>query len=171
MMGRSRVYAHISFNPISASCCNCCVKNRSAQVYPVRLNSGKQTTSTPSCRASLICFLISFALYLQSATRICGTAAATRTYPKLVVIMPTIPNYGAKLLQNLHIRKCSALKMHVKVQKIHDFTPKNGKNTKKCYFFAFFFENIWSCQKKAVPLHSLSKRKYDIRSRCYRLVA
>jgi uncharacterized protein (DUF488 family) len=44
--------------------------------------------------------------------------------------MPTIPNYGAKLLQNLHIRKRSALKMHVKVQKIHDFTQKNGKNTK-----------------------------------------
>ena len=27
----------------------------------------------------------------------------------------------------------------------------------------FFFEKIWSYQKKAVPLHPLSKRKYEIR--------
>ncbi len=27
------------------------------------------------------------------------------------------------------------------------------------HFFAFFFQKIWSYQKKAVPLHSLSERK------------
>ena len=63
--------------------------------------------------------------------------------------MPTIPNYGAKLLQNLHIRKRFALKMHTKVQKIHDFTQKNGKNTKKCHFFAFFFRKYLVMSKKS----------------------
>ena len=30
------------------------------------------------------------------------------------------------------------------------------KNKEKYTFFAFFFRNIWSYKKKAVPLHSLS---------------
>ena len=30
------------------------------------------------------------------------------------------------------------------------------KNEEKSTFFAFFLQNIWSVQKKAVPLHSLS---------------
>ena len=63
--------------------------------------------------------------------------------------MPTIPNYRAKLLQNLHIRKYSASKMHVWVQKIHDFAQKNSKNTKKCYFFAFFFRKYLVMSKKS----------------------
>ena len=33
---------------------------------------------------------------------------------------------------------------------------KTTKNPEKCTFFAFFFKNIWSYQKKAVPLHPLS---------------
>ena len=64
-----------------------------------------------------------------------------------------------------------AKKKRIKRQKWLKNERKMVKNEEKCTFFAFFFENIWSCQKKAVPLHSLSKRKYDIRSRCYRLVA
>ena len=45
-----------------------------------------------------------------------------------------------------------------------NWTPKHpfftrfwGKKTRKCIFFAFFFKNIWSCQKKAVLLHPLSE--------------
>ena len=34
--------------------------------------------------------------------------------------------------------------------------------SKKSYEFALFFQKIWSYQKKAVPLHPLSKRKCDI---------
>ena len=45
------------------------------------------------------------------------------------------------------------------------------KNIKKTHFFAFFFKNICVYGFFVVPLHSLSKRKYDIRSRCYRIVA
>ena len=26
------------------------------------------------------------------------------------------------------------------------------------FFFVFFYKNIWSCQKKAVPLHPLSPK-------------
>ena len=37
-------------------------------------------------------------------------------------------------------------------EKISKYSKKYTKN-------AFFFKNIWSYQKKAVPLHSLSKRK------------
>ena len=33
---------------------------------------------------------------------------------------------------------------------------------KKSYECALFFQKIWSYQKKAVPLHPLSKRKCDI---------
>ena len=36
---------------------------------------------------------------------------------------------------------------------------KKTEYKRKITFFAFFFEIIWSYQKKAVPLHSLSKRK------------
>ena len=36
------------------------------------------------------------------------------------------------------------------------------KNIEKTHKSAFFYENIWSYQKKAVPLHSLSKRKCGI---------
>ena len=36
------------------------------------------------------------------------------------------------------------------------------KNIKKSHNFAFFLKKIWSYQKKAVPLHPLSKRKCDI---------
>jgi hypothetical protein len=43
----------------------------------------------------------------------------------------------------------NAAKLVKKRQKTH-------KNDKKHTFFAFFSQNIWSCQKKAVPLHSLS---------------
>ena len=45
-------------------------------------------------------------------------------------------------------------------------SPKNmqrykkiSKYSKKCIKNTFFCKNIWSYQKKAVPLHSLSKRK------------
>ena len=38
-------------------------------------------------------------------------------------------------------------------------TGKWAKNTLFCIFFAFFWSNIWSIQKKAVPLHPLSKRE------------
>ena len=51
------------------------------------------------------------------------------------------------------------------------FCSKNAKKHKKCIFFALFFKKICVCAFFVVPLHSLSKRKYDIRSRCYRLVA
>ena len=44
----------------------------------------------------------------------------------------------AKVQQILHIRKCFS---------------------QKAAFFVFFYENIWSYQKKAVPLHSLSMRR------------
>ena len=30
---------------------------------------------------------------------------------------------------------------------------------KKCIFLHFFYKNIWSYQKKAVPLHSLLRNK------------
>ena len=36
---------------------------------------------------------------------------------------------------------------------------KKLKFQRKCTFFAFFSENIWSYQKKAVPLHPLSREK------------
>ena len=36
------------------------------------------------------------------------------------------------------------------------FWQKNEKNNRKCTFFALFLKNIWSIQKKAVPLHSRS---------------
>ena len=36
---------------------------------------------------------------------------------------------------------------------------KKTEYKRKITFFAFFFEIIWSYQKKAVPLHPLSKRK------------
>ena len=51
------------------------------------------------------------------------------------------------------------------------FCSKNAKKHKKCIFFALFFKKICVCAFFVVPLHSLSKRKYDTRSRCYRLVA
>jgi hypothetical protein len=41
------------------------------------------------------------------------------------------------------------------------------KNAKKCNKNEFFFKNIWSCQKKAVPLHPVLK----MTPWCYRLVA
>ena len=84
--------------------------------------------------------------------------------------MRTIPNYGAKLLQNLHIRKCSALKMHVRVQKNVDFALKNSKNTKKMLLFCIFFEKYLVMSKKSSTF-ALAFEKEDIRSRCYRLVA
>ena len=40
-------------------------------------------------------------------------------------------------------------KLVKKWQILHNFIEK-------CTFFAFFSQNIWSVQKKAVPLHSLS---------------
>jgi hypothetical protein len=43
-------------------------------------------------------------------------------------------------------------KLVKKWQILHNFTEKYT-------FFAFFSQNIWSVQKKAVPLHPLSKRK------------
>ena len=36
---------------------------------------------------------------------------------------------------------------------------ESAKIEKITLFFAFFCQNIWSYQKKAVPLHSISKRK------------
>ena len=32
---------------------------------------------------------------------------------------------------------------------------------KKCVFLSFFFKNIWSIQKKAVPLHAFSSEEYQ----------
>ena len=55
-----------------------------------------------------------------------------------------------------------------KMQPMTSIFLKNALFLRK---IAFFFKNIWSCAFFVVPLHSLSKRKYDIRSRCYRLVA
>ena len=36
------------------------------------------------------------------------------------------------------------------------------KRTGKCTFFDFFCTKIWSCQKKAVLLHPLSKKKQKV---------
>ena len=40
--------------------------------------------------------------------------------------------------------------------------PKCQKNHAKCIFFEFSCQKIWSCQKKAVPLHPLSFKEHQI---------
>ncbi len=40
--------------------------------------------------------------------------------------------------------------------------PKCQKNHAKCIFFEFSCQKIWSCKKKAVPLHPLSFKEHQI---------
>ena len=56
-------------------------------------------------------------------------------------------------------------------RKMQPMTPIFPKNVLFLRKIAFFFKNIWSCAFFVVPLQPFSKRKQDIRSWCYRLVA
>jgi hypothetical protein len=52
-------------------------------------------------------------------------------------------------------------KLQLFCQKSLFLGSKLEKKHKKYMIFTFFFENIWSCPKKAVPLHSLSPKNRE----------
>ena len=49
--------------------------------------------------------------------------------------------------------------LSVPTQKTSDLACFETKNAEKCTFLHFFCQNIWSCQKKAVPLQPLLKKQ------------
>ena len=101
---------------------------------------------------------IFFALFFK---KICVCIRATPSHFTTLLYLRT-PPWSALCLTNspeVTVAKCSPWPL---------FFLKKALFLRK---IAFFLKNIWSCAFFVVPLHSLSKRKYDIRSRCYRLVA
>ena len=60
-------------------------QNRSPQVTPVRLSSGNTSTFTPSASAFFMTSMICSALYMGSATRSIGAAAATFRNPSFIL--------------------------------------------------------------------------------------
>ena len=123
-----RVLFIICIKAISASSNSKDWPNKSAQVYPVILSSGKMIICTPFPSAMAIWVSICCALNLQSATFTIGMAAATLTKPYFILyLLLYIP---AKLII------------------LSRFIPLNKKNKKKCVIYLFVANNYLSLHMK-----------------------